>query len=136
MPRKAADNDAMIALATTLADHIKALRKKHGLSQAQLAERIGAHLTHVNRIETGKSMPGLDFLIKISRVFHVTLDDLIRDDADVLAETHFADKDLAERLRLLDQLDDDERQAIVKIIDAVLTKQRMRQVLEDQVNGS
>ena len=37
-----------------LGANVKRLRKEHGWSQTELAEKVGVHLNHINRIETGK----------------------------------------------------------------------------------
>ncbi len=40
-----------------LAENLKRLKKERGWSQTQLAEQIGSHLSHINRIETGRYNP-------------------------------------------------------------------------------
>ncbi len=62
-----------------LADNLKRLRKKQGWSQTQLAKQIGSHLSHVNRIETGKYNPSLEVVQKLPSVFDVSIDYLISD---------------------------------------------------------
>lgn len=61
-----------------LHDNIKRLRKQKGWSQTELAEQIGSHPSHVNRIETGKYKPSVDVLVKLADVFDVSLDALFR----------------------------------------------------------
>jgi DNA-binding XRE family transcriptional regulator len=39
-----------------------------------LAEQFGAHLSHINRIETGKYNPSLEVVQKLATVFDVTID--------------------------------------------------------------
>jgi transcriptional regulator with XRE-family HTH domain len=115
-----------------LAANIRAFRKARGWSQGELAERIGAHLTHVSRVETGKYNPGLDFLVRAAEAFGVTLDELVWGEDSALDEVRVEDRDLAERLRLLETLDESERGAVITVIDAMLTKHRMRRVIEGQ----
>lgn len=45
---------------------IKAIRKRHGMTQAQLAEEIGVDRTHVTKIETGKANPSPQLLKSVA----------------------------------------------------------------------
>lgn len=68
---------------------IQARRKEMGLTQEQLAEKIGCSITHLCRIEGG-SKPGLDALLRLSRVLGYSLDELLGiypPDNPVLQET-------------------------------------------------
>jgi len=83
-----------------LHDNIKRLRKQKGWSQTELAEQIGSHLSHINRIETGKYKPSVDVLVKLADVFDVSLNALVRDSDVDLKEITVEDKDLANGLNL------------------------------------
>lgn len=111
---------------------MRTLRKAKGWSQGDLAERIGAHLTHISRVETGKYTPGLDFVLKVARAFGISVDTLVSSQGDASAEVRIEDKDLAERIRLMDSLDSEERRALIVVIDSMLTKQRIRRFLEEK----
>ena len=87
-----------------LHDNIKRLRKQKGWSQTELAEQIGSHLSHINRIETGKYKPSVDVLVKLADVFDVSLNALVRDSDVDLKEITVEDKDLANGLNLLSLL--------------------------------
>lgn len=53
-------------------DELQSLRKKRGLSQAQLAELVGVEQPTVQRWESGKRLPDLDSLHKLASVLGVT----------------------------------------------------------------
>lgn len=59
-----------------LSETIYTLRRKSGLSQEQLAERIGVSRQAVSKWESGQSVPELDKLQALSQCFHVTMDQL------------------------------------------------------------
>lgn len=113
-----------------LAQNLRRLRTERGWSQAELAEQVGVHLTHVSRVETGKYTPGLEFVVKAARAFGITVDELVAEHPESLEEVRLEDKELTERLRLLEDLDERDREALFTVMDAVLTKQRMKKVLE------
>lgn len=63
----------------TLSEKIYKLRTEQNLSQGDLADRLEVSRQSVSKWETGTSVPDLDKLIKLSEVFHITLDELILD---------------------------------------------------------
>jgi transcriptional regulator with XRE-family HTH domain len=115
-----------------LAANLKALRKARGWSQTEVAERLGFHLTHVNRIETGRQVPSLEFVVKAAQTFGVGVDQLLAGEENPLEEVRLEDKALAERLRLIETLDPREKSALMTVIDSMLTKHRIRQFIEEQ----
>lgn len=56
---------------------IARLRIERGLTQAQLAERIGCPQSSVSRWEQSGKAPGTKYLIKIAEVFGCRLDELL-----------------------------------------------------------
>ena len=66
-----------------IGENIQYLRKKRSLTQEALAEQVGVSRQTVAKWEAGESAPDLDAAGKLSRVFDVSLDDLISMPADV-----------------------------------------------------
>jgi transcriptional regulator with XRE-family HTH domain len=112
-----------------LAANLRRQRKARGWTQADLAHHINAHVTHVSRIELETYMPSLDFAIKAANAFGVSIESLITPEGKP-ADLHINDLAMSERLKLLDSLDSHERDALFTIIDALLTKHRIRQFLD------
>lgn len=67
-----------------LADKIILLRKKCGWSQEQLAEQLGISRQSVSKWESGMSIPDLDKIIKMSNLFEVSTDYLLKDEIEVV----------------------------------------------------
>lgn len=65
-----------------LAEKISTLRKKNGWSQEQLAEQLGVSRQSVSKWESGMSIPDLDKILKISTLFGVTTDFLLKDEIE------------------------------------------------------
>ncbi len=59
------------------------LRKRDKVTQEELAERLGVSRQSVSKWETGDAYPETDKLILLCDIFHVSLDDMIRDDLTV-----------------------------------------------------
>lgn len=66
----------------TLGQRISHLRTGAGLSQDALAEQLGVSRQSVSKWETDGSVPELDKLVRLSQVFGVTLDELVKGTAD------------------------------------------------------
>ena len=62
-----------------LADKIIDLRKKNGLSQEELAEKMGVSRQSVSKWEGAQSVPDLNKIIMLSEIFGVTTDYLLKD---------------------------------------------------------
>ncbi|MBR6500928.1 MAG: helix-turn-helix transcriptional regulator [Firmicutes bacterium] len=71
----------------TFGDKLFLLRKKRGLSQEGLAEKIGVSRQAISRWEQGLAMPDTTNLIEISMLFEVSTDYLLfdeySDDSDI-----------------------------------------------------
>lgn len=61
----------------TLGETIHQLRTSRGMSQEELAEALGVSRQSVSKWENGASVPDLDKLVGMSRLFGVTLDQLV-----------------------------------------------------------
>lgn len=58
-------------------DKLQHLRKQHNMTQEQLAEKIYVSRTAVSKWESGKGYPNIESLKCISKVFSVSIDDLL-----------------------------------------------------------
>ena len=61
-----------------MADRIQSLRKAKGISQEELADRVGVSRQAVSKWESGQSMPELDKAVALSEFFEVTTDYLLK----------------------------------------------------------
>lgn len=58
----------------TLPQRLQELRKAAGLSQEDLAARLGLSRQAVGKWETGQGKPDLDNLLRLSQLYHVSTD--------------------------------------------------------------
>lgn len=65
-----------------LADKIIDLRKKNGWSQEELASQLGVSRQSVSKWESSQSIPDLDRILKMSDIFGVSTDYLLKDDVE------------------------------------------------------
>ena len=65
-----------------LADKIITLRKKNGWSQEELAEKVGVSRQAISKWESAQSVPDLDKILRMSEIFGVTTDFLLKDELE------------------------------------------------------
>lgn len=105
---------------------IKELRKKAGLTQQQLADKIGITYIQVGRYETGKSNPSADVLQKIADNLGTTGDFLMNGGN----ESQLADKELLEQFKEVELMDEDDRSTVKTLIDAFITKKKVQRLVQ------
>lgn len=60
-----------------LSDRIKQLREQAGLSQSELARRLDVTRSSVNAWEMGLSAPTTQYIVAMTKIFHVSADFLL-----------------------------------------------------------
>lgn len=108
-----------------IADNIKRIRKLKKLSQKQIALTIDIPQGQYSRIEGGKVVPTIPTLQKIAQVFEVSLAELVSEDKDI----EEVDLSLWEKVKLIEQLETDEKDALIKMIDIALSRKRLKDSL-------
>ena len=66
-----------------LKDKLKKLRQDKGLTQAQLAEAIFVSRSTVAKWENGESLPDIEKCVKLSKLYKVTLDELVSETINI-----------------------------------------------------
>lgn len=78
----------------TFGEKLRLLRTRHGLTQRELAEKLGySDHSHIAFVEHGKRNPTVELLLKVADLFQVTTDQLVRDEIE-LPPAQAADSDL------------------------------------------
>lgn len=76
-----------------VANRLQQLRKKKNLSQEELAERIGISRQAVSKWERAEASPDTDNLILLSRLYGVSLDELLKTDSEILGDISLKKED-------------------------------------------
>lgn len=69
-------------------DNLKILRKQKGLTQEEIAEKLGVSRQAVAKWERGDTMPDIESCIKLADIYGITVDLLVRNAG---AEEHTGD---------------------------------------------
>lgn len=107
------------------AHRLRELRSQAGWSQAELADKIDSDARQVSRYEGGKVAPGLEAVVRIAEVFNVAVDYLVIPDAP-RRPLHAPHNALGDQLAAFAALDPNDQAALLKILDALVTKTKLR----------
>ena len=93
---------------------------------------MNIHVTHVSKIENGHLLPSIDIVRRVTKIFNISADQLLNEDEENLNVT-VQDKEFNEQIALINQLDEEEKKALLKIIDSMLTKKRMKDLIDGKL---
>lgn len=110
-----------------LANNIKVIREKQGLLQKEVALHIGVDKSTYSKIEKGLREVTVQELQKLSKLFNLSTDEILNyDENSIPKEVVIEDKTTAEQIQLIQQLEEDDKQTIFKLIDKMLTNKKFK----------
>lgn len=110
-------------------NRLRTLREQRRLSQQELADLVGIHLSQLSRIERDVSGPSAETVVALARALHTSTDVLLcgeRSGSEPLAIDNVR---LHERFKALQELGKDDQDTAVKLIDALVAQRKIREVL-------
>ena len=105
------------------------LRKKNNLTQKQFAKKIGCLDIQISHYENDKMVPSIELLIKMSQIFGISVDYLVKDDINDLAKEKIIDLDLLESFKKISLFDDKTKKLIKEIIDSIILKNSIKSMV-------
>jgi transcriptional regulator with XRE-family HTH domain len=79
-----------------------------------------------SKIEKGLRALTVDELQKMAQLFNMTTDQIINYDGKMPKEVVIEDKTAVEQMRLIQQLDEEDKQTIFRLIDKMLTNKKFK----------
>lgn len=116
-----------------LVENIKRLRTEKGLTQQDVAEIINMHRSNYSKVEKGEREISIDALVKLANFFGLTLDELVSGETSPLQEITIKDKSTLEQVNLLQELNEEDKNIVFKMIEALLTKKRFKNFFEQNL---
>jgi transcriptional regulator with XRE-family HTH domain len=117
-----------------IGENIKTVREAKKLSQKQVALSIGMDPSQYSKIEKGKTDPSISTVEKISAALGVSLSELFQSD-EIFKDINSVDKTIMEKIKLIEQLDDQEKASLFNIIDGLFAKKRLKDSLSSALGG-
>jgi transcriptional regulator with XRE-family HTH domain len=116
-----------------IAEQIKSIRKNKGFSQQEIADKLAINRVQYNRIETGKSDPTMNILQRIANALDINVVEFF-EAKNNNTEVRTVNEPLLQKVRLLDELDDVQKNSICNMIDIAITNKRLKEVLNNAMN--
>ncbi len=116
-----------------ITEQIKKIRKGKGLSQQDVADKLSMNRVQYNRIETGKSDPTINILQRIANVLDINMVEFFEVKNNG-TEVHTVNKPLMQKVRLLEELDEVQKNSICNMIDTAIANKRLKEALRNAMN--
>lgn len=118
----------------SLANNIKKLREDKELRQKEVANALDIGYSNYNKIENGNREISVKELQRLAGFYNITVDQVINlNDNNLPKEVVIEDKQAQEQLRLISELDKDDRAIIFKMIDKMLTSKKFKDFFSKNV---
>lgn len=111
------------------AEKLSKLRKDKGLTQEDLAKKVGVGIAQMRRYEKGASSPTLEVIKGMARTLGVSADELIFDENEGVAPARILDRKLLAQFEQLSMLNPHDRDAVQTIIESMIIKNRIQEVM-------
>ena len=108
---------------------LKELRKNKGWSQGQLAKKIDADLQRISKYERGVIWPTMELMVKLAKIFDVSIDFLIRDDQNT-AVTKIRNQKLLNQLEAINNLPQEDQETVVSFLDAFIKRRKFEELVQ------
>ncbi len=116
-----------------IGEHIKKLREQKGMLQKQVAANVGIHPSNYSKIEKGERDPSIEALDKLAKLFGVSIDQIVHMDENIPTDIVIEDKSVVEQMRLIHELDEDDKQTIFRLINKMLTKKKFKDFFQKNI---
>ena len=116
----------------SLGDNIKKIREQKGLLQKQLAAEVNIPYTTYNKVENNTREISIDELQRFAGYFGMTIDQVVHFDTKPI-DVSIQDKPNFEQMNMINELDEDDRAVVFKIIDTMLTKKKFKDFFNSNV---
>lgn len=109
----------------TFGQNIVAVRKKRGLTQQELGERIGVDKRVVSKYEKDQTVPSVQMAHSIANALEVSLDYLLGSDKAILID----DQEIIQLLRHYDGLKTEVKQTLKTVLKAITLYDQVKQTV-------
>lgn len=113
----------------TFSDRLKELRKKKGISQAELANLIEVHFTQVSRYERGDTKPNAEAMTRLAKALDTTVDFLMNGSTDDVAQEAGLDKEMISRFKAVQEFNSDDKKTVLSLLDAFIAKTKIQTLI-------
>lgn len=112
-----------------LGKRIRKIRKDLGMSQTELANKVGLSYAQIGRYETKNAQPQTEILKKIAETLEVSVDFLLNGSKEEQAKNRLSDTELINQFKAVEQMGDEDKYIIKQLIDAFIKKRQIQRIV-------
>lgn len=116
-----------------ISENLKAYREQKGLLQKEVANAVGVHPSNYSKMEKGERDVSIQVADRLAKYYGISLDELVHMTGSVPEEVTIVDKSVSERINLIQQLEEEDKNALFRIIDGMLTKSKFKEFFNKNV---
>lgn len=120
----------------SIGKNIKNIREQKRLMQKEVAAVADMQASNYSKIESGQRDISVEALDRIAQFFGMTVDEVIHLEDSVPVPVRVEDKTANEKLQMISQLDEEDKHAVYRIIDGMLTKNKFQTFFEQNLQTS
>jgi len=121
-------NQKETILSPNFPNKLKVLRKTNGWSQGQLAKKIGADLQRISKYERGVIWPTMEIMVRLAKVFDVSVDYLIRDKENATI-SKIKNPILRNQIEEVNNLPEKDMETVVSFLDAFIKRRKFEMLV-------
>ena len=106
-----------------LVKNLKKLRKEKKLTQQQIATTLNMHRSNYSKVENGERELSIEAIITLADFFQMSVDELVRDPKTFQSNEKHINKLLSSKMQSLDKLEVEDKQALIRVINAMLDEE-------------
>jgi len=116
--------------------NLSRFRKEKGLTQEDLVRKSGVAISQIRRYEADKSSPTLEVIARLAKALGVSIDEMVFDKATGIAASKVMDRELLEQFEMISALDEEERQAVKRILEGIIVKHQVEKMMRPKAEKS
>lgn len=116
------------------AEKLAKLRKRRGLTQQELAQKIGVGIAQMRRYEKGSSSPTLEVIKNIAKTLSISSDELIFDEDETGIPRKVTDRKLLEQFEMISKLSPHDKDALKTVLESMIIKSRLEEIMPSKTD--
>ena len=118
---------------TQLVENIKQLRKARNLTQQHIADVLQMHRSNYSKVEKGDRELSISSVVTLADFFGMSLDELVKGSNLKSLKPPVERKSMLHQLERIQELEEEDRRAISRVIEAMLTSSHFKNFFESQL---
>ena len=117
----------------SIGKNIQTIRKELGLLQKVIALELKLDKSSYSKVESGLREVKVSELKILASIFNMSIDAIVNYDDNLPVDIILENKSENEQFKLINQLDEDDKSTVLKIIDTMLTKKKFKNFFNKNV---